>query len=473
MPSPKEALMAAILAWIEDDARERVARARGDDDADSLGRVAARHEALRLPRARERFEEARERGFLSDDELRASAAWMREAYASPGRARALERVAAVLGSRVPHDSDHHAPIALLSRMLGEAHEGRRRAIARSLESFAPELERALSLGMADIEESSDGAAWLRDIAAPPDAPIDLLEPAREILRLGEDAFREALARAAHRSSVRAERWPDLLFVLRGAELDSLVDARGRFRRIAERFAALGVHEALGKRARTEPRSRLTTEVVALSVPRDVRILPSSLEHGVASERAAAIAIGRAAAIAWTHPALPAIVARPLEGSIGRALGALLAHTLSDTRARGDRAARALAEHALLVELAELRTEAAVAIARRSIGSRELPDTLRDAFSQAWCSEVTPSVAACVALRVEPHPLARLRASRWAAPLYAALRERFDDDFWKNPRAAEPLRAAASRGSTLSIEAFAAELDAKPEAAWPRYAELLG
>ena len=46
-----------------------------------------------------------------------------------------------------------------------------------------------------------------------------------------------------------------------------------------------------------------------------------------------------------------------------------------------------------------------------------------------------------------------------AAIVAVLRERFDEDWFRNPRAAEPLRAAASRGLGLSIEAWTAELGA--------------
>src|SRR5690606_37433471 len=102
---------------------------------------------------RELFEEARERGLFDEEELSLVTDVLREHYAAVGEARAEERWRAVLRERVPHDSDHHVPLALFSRMLTEADTGRRRSIARSLERFAPTLLSALEEGLADVEES--------------------------------------------------------------------------------------------------------------------------------------------------------------------------------------------------------------------------------------------------------------------------------------------------------------------------------
>lgn len=481
MSSPGDRLAAAIEAWLAYEARECVARARGAADAAPPMAVADRHAALRGPRGRELFEEARERGLLEADVLAASAAWLRAAHAAVGRARAEVRLRDALGDRVPHDSDHHDPVALVLRMCGEAHEGRRRAIARSLaDSLAPRVLAALREGLADVEESLEGARWLREVPPPADAGAASMDDARAALEATEGAWIELLERTAHAERAAVDVWADLLFVLRAPRFDAMFDPRGRWRRAAEALSALGVAAALSKRARVEagapsspPRARAS--VVALGVPRDVRIVPSSLELRLASERDARVAIGRAVALTWTHPALPPLVSRVEHGTVGHALGALFAHLLSDPRTTGGTLtsadARALRERALLLELFELRTEAATVLAQESVTSPRYAEAAEHALREAWRVEVPPSIAACACLLDRGAPR-RLRASRWAAPLFAAMRERYDEDWWRNPRAAEPLRAACERGPLLTVEAFAEELALDGGALAPRYAELL-
>lgn len=465
MSSPRDALIAALVRWLDDDARERVARARGDADADPRAVVVERHAMLRGPRGRELFEEARERGLLAGDDLALTARAMREAFAAVGQARAGERLRAALGERVPHDSDHHAPIDLFTRMLAEPHVGRRRAIARSLEAFAPSLLRALDDGLADVEESVEAASWLPSTKA--EAKLD---PAREALRATADLWVELRERVAHASKAPIETESDLLFALRAPALDDRFDAPRRFRRLATHLTSLGVTDALAKRAHVEPaRTALTSAVVALRVPGDVRILPAGIELGLASERDAMIALGRATALAWTHPALPALALRR-EGPIGSAVGALFAHLLAEPRfplGNGLSAseARALRERVAAIELFELRTAAASMLARAELGSRAYRDAARELLREAWSVDVHPALAAVAAFPERPFD-----ALRFAPPIFAALRERYDEDWWRNPRAVEPIRAACERGPALSIEAWTEELGVDAAALASRLAE---
>lgn len=479
MSSPRDRLVAAIEAWLADEARERIARARGAADADPPMAVAERHAALRGPRTRELFEEARERGLLDGDTLALSASGLRAAHAAVGRARAEERLRDALGVRVPHDSDHHEPVALVLRMLGEAHEGRRRAVARSLtDALAPRLLAALREGLADVEESLEGARWLREIPPPRDLDAAASDDAREVLRETEGAFVEVVERSAHAERVAMEAWADLLFVSRAPRFDAMFDPRKRWRRAAEALSALGVASALGKRARVEAAvssraPRVRSSVVGVAVPRDVRVVPPSLELGLASERDARLAVGRAVATTWTHPALPPLVARVEHGTVGQGLGALFAHLLCEPRATelSGEGGRALRERALLLELFELRTEAAAVVASESVASHAFAEAAEHALREAWRVEVPAPIAACACLADRGAPR-RLRASRAAAPLFSAMRERYDEDWWRNPRAAEPLRAACERGPLLTVESWAEELGLGRGGLASRYAELL-
>jgi hypothetical protein len=467
--SARDAVVLALEGWLRDDARERVARLRGDADADPPEPVDERH-SLRGPRMRELFEEARERGLLSGDELSLAMYWLREAHLSPGRTRAEQRSREALSARVPHDSDHHPPLSLFLRMITEAHEGRRRAIARSLEDFARRWLAALREGLADVEESAASASWLSHEGPDRTDETQLVAACLDLLRDTHDAWSEIADRVAHASSVSIESWSDLLLVLRGSH----GPARDRFSRLASLLGPLGVVTVLGKRARVHapaPSARLRSSVIAIEPPRDVRIVPTSNELGPASERDALIAIGRATAIAWTHPSLSPLAARPLSGTVGRALGALFAHLLG-APSFVKLAPREARELWLALELFELRTHAAIVLAQQALDRSDFADAAREELRGAWAVDVSPCVAGCVCVPRSSEPLADVRALRWAAPFFLALRDRYDDDFWRNPRAAEPLRAACERGSTLSVEAWAEELGADPARLADRVSELL-
>ena len=473
MASPLEQLQRDLDAWLAHDARERIARARADPDADSALAVARRHAGLRGPRTRERFEEARERGLLLGDALTHVTALLRDAHASVGRALAEQRVRAALATRVPHDSDHHTPLELAHRLATEAHEGRRRAFARSLSDFAPTLTRALRDGEADVEESLDGASWL-GAGSSAESEEAGGEAARSMLDATEDAWDECRERVAH-GRARLDTWADLAFVLRAPHFDDLASPRRRWMRVADRLAGLGVRDALTRRVRVEgvaEPARPSASVVALDVPRDLRILPATIELGLASERDASEALGRALGLAWTHPALP----RPEKtgGTVGFAVGALFAHLLTE---RGfawpelsEAERRRARELAVLLELFALRTGAAVVLARAHRRDSLFSDAAREPLREAWRVDVDASVAECIAC-VEPGD--RVSAARWAPALHVALRELYDEDWWRNPRAGEAIRVACERGARLGVEAWAKEIDAEPSALGPRFVELLG
>lgn len=482
MRSRSDPTIDALRRWLVDDARERLARARGAADADPRARVLERHAGLRSARARESFEEALERGLLHGHELAAAAGWLRDAHASVGRARAEARLAEVLGRRVPHDSDHHDVITLFARLCRERHAGRRRALGRSIEEASPALLTALREGLADVEEAREGARWLDDAPSLPDraAPEDVRERAAATLGATNDVWAELCDRLAHATRTPLEAWPDLLFVLRADRFDDLVAPRRRFRRLAAPLAALGVVDALSRRARVEGEARglYRPVLIPLTIPHDIRIVPSGLELGLHSELEAARALGRAVALAWTHPALPPLVSWPEAGTVGWALGGLFAHLGSDPvfvprGELGASEARLARETRLALELWALRTQAAAVLAHEQLASAHFADAAREHLRGAWRLDVHPFIAALRCMPRGQHSDAELRANMWVAPLHVALRERYDEDYWRNPRAAEPLRAAAERGPALSVEAWAEELGAAPSSLGERYAELAG
>ena len=485
MRSPRDRLVDAIDAWRQDDATETVARWRADPDASPPAQIHARHARLRGPRARELFEEASDRELLVLDERSAVAEDLRAAQLAPARARSAQREADAWAMRVPHDSDHHAPLALLSRSMLEPHPGRRRLAARSLELFFHELANARRDGRADEQEAAEGAAWLDPVPPTLDrGPEDLASEADAILGATDDAWMEISDRLAHDVGAPIESWLDLAHALRSARWDGLFDPPRRWRRIGARLEPLGLGGALASSVRIEPRGTLALRddrVLVLRGPRDLRIGPGP-ERGLTSERSATIAVGRALAIALSSPAHPTPLARPRAGTVGRAIGGLLFHLHADPRLTDSRLAdhsldtvsrRSLRERALALELASLRTLAAAELARVELDASSFDEHAREHLRRAWGVDVAPSLAACLALSRSPHPDAPLRAARWVGPLALALREQLDEDWWRNPRTAEVLRAAFSRGPTLSVEAWADELGADPNGWAARLRELLG
>lgn len=482
MSSPREGLLTALGDWLHDDARERVARWRGDPDAWNPEQVAERYAALRGPRGRELFEEATERGLLAGEERLATAAWLRELAAAPGRARAEALLADVLRQPVAYDSDYHPPLSLLSRMLTDEHPGHRRAIARDLEPWLVRAARALRSGRAEIEEAKHAVAWLGQMDPRADAtPSDLTSAARTVLDDTLGAWQELSDRIAHSAGAPIDHWTDLAHGLRAPHLDARFDAARRWRRLAEHLRPLGLQEALASRARAEPGpatpTRLRPGVAAIRPPYDVRVAPG-MEMGFGSERESAIALGRALAAVLTSPGLPRVLTQPSPGTVGRAVGGLLAHLHADPLfeeralhlSGADR--RRMRELARGLEVWTLRTEAAQVLLAEHVDSSAFEDAARDLLHEAWGVEPSAALGAVLGQPLGSCPHASFRAARWVPSLYLSLRERFDEDWWRNPHAAEPIRAACARGGTLSVEAWAEELEARPEGLGERIEELL-
>jgi hypothetical protein len=62
---------------------------------------------------------------------------------------------------------------------------------------------------------------------------------------------------------------------------------------------------------------------------------------------------------------------------------------------------------------------------------------------------------------------------WGFALHAALRERFDDDYYLNPRVSEVIRGATARGGGIDAVGITAELGSSGSAGLARVLELLG
>src|SRR5690606_26061358 len=122
--------------------------------------------------------------------------------------------------------------------------------------------------------------------------------------------------------------------------------------------------------------------------------------------------------------------------------------------------------AALVELLSLRLDAAAITVPAGASHEEAADALYRALGLP-CTEPT---LASLALLPPPSRAARLRGRLGGLALWNGLRDRFDVDWYANPRARDVLRGAAGQGEGVTIETWLTELGLTPAAGIERLAE---
>lgn len=483
---PAGKLMRTVDAWRGEEAHARVSRWAALPDAASAADVSARHGWLRGAEAREILAQLISAGAVTPEEGGALAAHLARAVAEHALAPARIALRALAATPADVNGDAVALTQLVEDVAIEPDARRRNVYARALAATA---ERQLPM-LLDARALADeaGARALRGLPTRPDAGPDqaaLLTEASALLDATDDAVRD-LVSAAQRSSGTTPssndlHWHDVLSAARARPLDGKFPHAGRFRRFGALLAPLGFDRELSAHVRVasthgglDPRAHLAV----ITAPRDIRIGAPSLEHGLYSELNAIDATGRALALALAAPALPPALARPLDASVSRAFGALFVQLHADRvflrHARGlsGRELDTTARAAALLVLLELRVTAAALIARRATGADRLP-VAAEAMSRAIGGARVPNALAALIVLTPAALAARFRGRRAALALHAALREHADEDWFRNPRVTEPLRALASRGGALSIEAGIAELGGDVASAGVRVRELIG
>ncbi len=283
-----------------------------------------------------------------------------------------------------------------------------------------------------------------------------VEQAERFLDGTDDLWRELSTRLPR----HGDSWLHVLDALRGQEDDARYPARDRFRRVAADISSLGFDSALRGRVRVEPPHLGRTprhRIVIMRPHDDVRIVPHAFEQGERSEGAALEAVGRALGLALLSPALPEAFSRPVVATCSRALGVLLRTLLGEPRIHDARGAlkkeigRAVLRTRAAIVL-ETRVDAAMVVATAARSGQRSAELL----SRAMMAEVPLPVAA-YAVSSTSAAGARFRARSAALGWRHALRERFDEDFYRNPRTGPMLRALVSRGGSVSVEEVSAEL----------------
>jgi hypothetical protein len=295
----------------------------------------------------------------------------------------------------------------------------------------------------------------------------------------QDAVQHALRE--HPSTKLAD-WHLVLRGLRAPQLDSNRGAQQRWQRVAAWLRGLGFEPELQSRMRAEPDrggALPTAKVLALAVPHDVRVAQIATNYGVLSDVEAAEGVGRALGLSLVHAALPPELRWPLGASVAGALGGLALQLWGDRDhlARVQDMASAEAERVgrLAGTLALLQARAWTAIALTELTAADEAQTRLEAFAgalgRALCCDLPPGVAGLLgANRV--HARARAQEALAGLALHVALRDRFDVDYYRNPRSAELLRSVCERGNALQIEGLCGELATSLGAAAARAMELV-
>jgi hypothetical protein len=346
---------------------------------------------------------------------------------------------------------------------------RRQALLRAIDaSLAPLLDE-IELGMGEADEAA--REWVVRLKAPRHADAGPEKGNHELARKWLDDTRELAQEAvafALKQASGAQDGGDALWALCGPVYTGLFSREGRMRRLGGDFAELGLRGALSAYGRVAPAHDgpfPSGQVAIAQVPNDVRVASWAFELGIASELGAADGVGRALAYALASPALPTAQRHPTVGSVARAFGSFSVQRFANprflARFRGLRAAEAaqVARLSAAYLIIESRFSAAAVLARALHG----PDRRARAaeLAEAALTRTLPqSLGALFVTRLSPG--GPFRGKIWGLAIGDSLRERFDEDWFRNPRAAEPLRGAAARAGEFSVEAFATELGADVE-----------
>lgn len=273
---------------------------------------------------------------------------------------------------------------------------------------------------------------------------------------------DLIAELASRFGVEeAEAWPR---ALRDKALDSAHSPAGRHRRVAAVFEGSALFDSLSRCTRVESHDSARAHVIAVRPGERVHVkLPAYLQ-GVSADYSAAHVTGRALGYALIDSSLPAALRWPVVGSMSRAMGALMAQTLLETKQRLSRRELEMKRGRLAaLWVLDLRVAAASFVASPS------PELRLELASRTFGVPARP--LSTWMLR-SPSARGRLRGLLSGLALYVALREHFDEDWFRNPRSAGFLREVCRKGGAGSAEAALEELGGSLDTATSRIREMV-
>jgi hypothetical protein len=216
-----------------------------------------------------------------------------------------------------------------------------------------------------------------------------------------------------------------------------------------------------------PAKPLGARAVPVDPPHDVRVclLPAV---GPGALRDLLAAFGPALLRAGPPPDAPPEDLWLSERGLDHACEAIFAFLLLDPRWRKRCAQADLSrddERTIAVaHLFDARIRAARALASREAHVSGFPGSAaalsRDLFQRA-CGAALPTGLALRELDPWLEPFAELRGRAFAASAHRDLRERFDEDFWRNPRAAPAIQGLFARGGRPTLRESWSEIGGAP------------
>lgn len=477
MASPKDKLDLELTTFRRDQAFAYLQRLSGVAPAElrsQRSRALLTHEA-----GLELIASAVASGELPPGEYAAVCAHVARAHAEAAYAKARAGTLALTTQQVDVEGDTRSVAALLGEWLEETRAPRRGLLEGALDGLLGEYAEQL-VAARDRADAAAGQALARLSAQRhPDAGPEKggTELAEQWLTITKDVASEAFSRARSAARSQGESGLDTLWAALGTPMRGLFRPEGRYRRLADELSPLGLRRQLVLGARLAPPHPgpfPAPHVLVAVAPRDIRVSPSRVDAGLATELLAADALGRATAHVHASPALPFALRHASAGSLARAAGSLCMLRFTETsflrkrRGLSSREAGEVARLSAAFVLTESRLAAATLLVRNLRG----PDL--QGRSQALCERallgpVPPGCSLFLLTRLSAG--SAFRGKVWAPSLVYALRERFDADWYENPRAGEPLRGAFARAGDFSVEGLAEELGARIERGPERLSEL--
>lgn len=289
----------------------------------------------------------------------------------------------------------------------------------------------------------------------------------------DEATAEALARSLHAlglagaKGIAAERTLQLSRALRAAPLDALLSREGRASRVGRALQPIGADAVIASRLRIEESPRLASSASLWLVdpPRRVVIAPSPIELGVLSELELLDGFGRGLAHASVSQALADEHRLSTRSDVPRQVGAIVSLFLGAPRflekryGLDTRPAAALAVVATYAGLVRARMDVARALVRERRLATETDEAHALAARALSLAGELP-IGWLLASDRSSAALSLAARAQITAPLaFFALRERHDEELFRNPRTAETLAGASARGARLSRLDWLAELGA--------------
>jgi len=432
-------------------ARERIARARGDVDADDESGVLARHRAIFDRSVREMLAEMRDRRFDRESSV--------AALAYHFRTLTRERVLAIARTRLRRLPARQFVVEeqglFVRAALAELRNGKRPERARGVESELAAIAAVAARKLDErVAESRDASrAFDVFVDADVDRPLPKVrERANAFLDATDPLIEEMLdfLRGRHGSEIRTAG--TLYAALRRAELDDAVKPVSRSRRTLELLQLASFGSSIERKASVDapPMALLFGTELILPRPDDVRLLSGRESEGILAELSFVQATGRALTILECAPGTPAHLRRPRRGRLGRVIGAILSRETFDAR-------RLRAIDAPEVARERVRRVAAMAtlLQLRIDATRALGLSSSEAFHRATRVEWHEAFAKLASVGGDPEVAfdAGVTGLAWTR----ALRERHDEAFLRHPSTREWLGTVFARQSFELPETFEREL----------------